>query len=55
VEVVAIVKTNYEKAKKLITDHIEILHKIAGELLEKEVLNGTEIDALIGDALPKVQ
>lgn len=54
-EVVSIVTKNYEKAKKLLTDHIEILHKIAGELLEKEVLNGTEIDALIGDALPKVQ
>ena len=52
-EVVSIVKTNYEKAKKLINDHIEILHKIAGELLEKEVLNGVEIDAIIGDALPE--
>ncbi|OGP88688.1 MAG: cell division protein FtsH [Deltaproteobacteria bacterium RBG_19FT_COMBO_43_11] len=54
-EVVSIVTKNYEKAKKLLTDHIEILHKIAGELLEKEVLNGTEIDTLIGEALPKVQ
>jgi cell division protease FtsH len=54
IEVVSIVKQNYEKAKKLLTDHIEILHKIAGELLEKEVLNGAEIDILIGDALPKL-
>lgn len=54
-EVVSIVTRNYEKAKKLINDHIDILHKIAGELLEKEVLNGTEIDAIIGDALPKGQ
>jgi len=54
-EVVSIVKQNYEKAKKLLTDHIEILHKIAGELLEKEVLNGAEIDALIGNALPNQQ
>ena len=54
-EVVLIVKTNYEKAKKLITDHMEILHNIAGQLLEKEVLNGVEIDAIIGDALPEVQ
>ncbi|HEX7416254.1 MAG TPA: ATP-dependent zinc metalloprotease FtsH, partial [Smithellaceae bacterium] len=54
-EVVSIVKQNYEKAKKLLTDHIEILHKIAAELLEKEVLNGVEIDALIGNALPNQQ
>ena len=55
IEVVSIVKRNYEKAKKLLTDHIEILHKIAEELLEKEVLNGAEIDALIGNALPNQQ
>lgn len=54
-EVVSIVTRNYEKAKKLLTDNIEILHKIAGELLEKEVLNGGEIDALIGSALPGAQ
>ncbi len=53
VEVMSVVMMNYEKAKKLLSDHIEILHRIAMELLEKEVLNGTEIDALIGDALPK--
>jgi cell division protease FtsH len=54
-EVVSIVTRNYEKAKKLLTDHIEILHKIAMELLEKEVLNTVEIDALIGSALPDAQ
>ena len=53
-EVMSIVTRNYEKAKKLLTDHIDILHRIAEELLEKEVLNGAEIDALIGDALPKI-
>jgi len=54
-EVVSIVTRNYEKAKKILTDHIEILHKIAEELLEKEVLNGAEVDVLIGSALPDVQ
>jgi cell division protease FtsH len=55
IEVVSIVKRNYETAKKILTDHIEILHKIAEELLEKEVLNGAEIDVLIGNVLPDVQ
>ncbi len=54
-EVISIVTRNYENAKKLLNDHIDILHKIAGELLEKEVLTGAEIDVLIGDALPNVQ
>jgi cell division protease FtsH len=53
VEVMSLVMRNYDKAKKLLNDHIDIMHKIAGELLEKEVLNGAEIDALIGDSLPK--
>jgi len=52
-EIMAVVMRNYERAKKLLGDHIDILHKIAGELLVKEVLNGTEIDELIGEALPK--
>lgn len=54
-EVVSIVTRNYDQAKKLLIDHMDILHKIAGELLEKEVLSGAEIDVLIGDALPKSQ
>ncbi len=52
-EVMSLVMRNYEKAKNLLNGHIDILKKIAEELLEKEVLNGAEIDALIGDALPK--
>jgi len=51
-EVVSIVSQNYENAKILLNSHLEILHKMAGELLEKEVLNSAEIDAIIGDALP---
>jgi len=31
------------------------LHKIAGELLEKEVLTGAEVDTLIGSILPDAQ
>lgn len=52
-EVKSLVMGNYEKAKNLLNGNIDILHKIASELLEKEVLNGNEIDVLIGDALPK--
>jgi cell division protease FtsH len=55
VEVQSLVMGNYEKAKNLLNAHVDILHKIASELLEKEVLNGAEIDAIIGDALPQQQ
>lgn len=47
-EVTAIVSTSYEKSKKLLQDNIDSLNKIASELLEKEVLNMTELDAIIG-------
>lgn len=52
-EVLAIVTRNYERAKKLLTDNLETLHRLAGELLEKEVLSGAELDALIGETLLK--
>jgi cell division protease FtsH len=46
-EITRIVSESYEKAKKLLSDHIDILNKIASELLEKEVLNTSELDAII--------
>jgi cell division protease FtsH len=54
-EVVSDVKRNYERALSLLSEHIEILHRMSKELLEKEVLNSSEIDAIIGDALPAGQ
>ena len=51
-EVISIVQRNYDKAVSLLDEHIEILHKMSRELLEKEVLNALEIDAIIGSALP---
>jgi cell division protease FtsH len=50
--VVSIVKRNYDKSLSLLNEHIDILHKISSELLEKEVLNSAEIDEIIGSALP---
>jgi cell division protease FtsH len=47
-EVCLIVTDGYEKAKNLLSDNMDILHKIAAELLEKEVLNMAELDAIIG-------
>jgi cell division protease FtsH len=47
-EVSRIVMTGYESARKLLSDHLDLLNRIAEELLEKEVLNGTELDEIIG-------
>lgn len=46
-EVKRIVIENYNRTKKLLEDNLEFLHKIAKKLLEKETLDGAELDALI--------
>ena len=47
-EVARIVMTSYESAKQILSDRMDILNRIASELLEKEVLNAAELDAIIG-------
>ena len=46
-EVKQIVMSNYEKAKALIRERIAILHAVAKALLEKEVLDASEIDNIV--------
>ncbi len=47
-EVAHIISDNYEKAKGLLSENIEVLHRLAHELLEKEVLAADELDMIIG-------
>ncbi len=46
-EVRRIIQENYERAKNILTTNLELLHKLAQRLLEKEVLDGSEIDTLV--------
>ena len=46
-EVRNIIKGAFEQAKELLQTHVEILHKIAEVLLEKEALDGPEIDVIL--------
>ena len=46
-EVRRIVMENFERAKALIQCRLETLHGLAEALLEREVLNGPEIDAIV--------
>src|SRR5690606_26626741 len=41
-EIKSIIKNNYAKTKALLEDSIELLHKLAELLLEKEVIDGKE-------------
>ncbi|MCB1840570.1 MAG: ATP-dependent zinc metalloprotease FtsH, partial [Alphaproteobacteria bacterium] len=46
-EVQRLINEGYEKAKKVLTDHIDDLHTIAKALLEYELLSGDEIKGLL--------
>jgi cell division protease FtsH len=46
-EVRRIIQDSYHKAKDLLKSNIRLLHKVAETLLEKEVLDGSEIDAIV--------
>ncbi len=47
-EVRNIVNSAYEKTSKLIKDNVDTLHKMAEALLEKETLDGKDIDKIMG-------
>jgi cell division protease FtsH len=46
-EIRRIILESYHRAKDLLTTNLRLLHKIAETLLEKEVLDGSEIDAIV--------
>ena len=48
VEVKKIANKGYEVAKKIVSAHIDKLHKIASLLLEKETITGRDIDEILG-------
>jgi len=48
-----IVTNNYEKAKTLLEDNIDLLHKVAEVLLDQEVIDGKELDELIKNNKPE--
>ena len=45
-EVRKIVEDAYQKAKQILSDHLPLLHAVAERLLEKEVLDGSEVESM---------
>jgi len=54
VEIIGLIKKSHAKAKQILNDNIEILHKLAELLLEKETVMGKELDELIVSMKPGV-
>jgi cell division protease FtsH len=46
-EIHRIIVESHERAKKILTTNLGLLHKVAKTLLEKETLDGSEMDALV--------
>jgi cell division protease FtsH len=52
-EVTRLLGEAYERARKTLVEHADLLKRMAEALLERETLNSDEIDALVrGEALP---
>jgi cell division protease FtsH len=51
-EVRRIIDESYETARKILKEHEDLLHKIAGTVVERETLDGKEIDAIIDAVKP---
>jgi cell division protease FtsH len=52
-EVRQIIMAAYDRAKELLQANLDVLHKVAAELLEKEVLDGSEIDEIVRTLRPQ--
>jgi cell division protease FtsH len=46
-EIRNIIQASYEQAKHLLKTNLLLLHQLATKLLEKEVLDGSEVDAIV--------
>jgi cell division protease FtsH len=53
-EITRLIKTGYETAKKVLEEHIDLLHGLAGLLLEKETVLGRELDEMILSLNPEI-
>ena len=52
-EIKSILTGNYEKARKLLENNIDLLHKVAEVLLDQEVIDGKGLDELIRNHKPE--
>ncbi|MCK4619081.1 MAG: ATP-dependent zinc metalloprotease FtsH [Desulfobacterales bacterium] len=54
-EVTILIKNSYKRSKKILNENIDILHKLAELLLEKETVKGDELDDLIRSMRPDIE
>jgi cell division protease FtsH len=52
-EIRRIVDENYSRVMQLLSSNVDILHRLSGELIDKENLSGDEVDRIITGAVPE--
>ena len=54
-EINNLIKNSYDRAKTVLNENLDILHKLAEVLLEKETVMGKELDELIQELRPGIE
>ncbi|PID39961.1 MAG: cell division protein FtsH [Proteobacteria bacterium] len=54
-EINALITRTYERARSVLTEHLDVLHKLAEALIERETILGSELDELIREVRPEIQ
>ncbi|MBW1726048.1 MAG: cell division protein FtsH, partial [Deltaproteobacteria bacterium] len=54
-EIDNLIDRNYNRARKILNENIDILHRLAEFLLAKETVTGSELDDLIRAARPGIE
>jgi len=54
-EIIKLIKDAYERARAVLKENLDILHKLAELLLEKETVPGKELDELIEELRPGIE
>jgi len=55
-EIRSVINAAMNRAERILKDNMELLHKLSMELLEREILDGEEIDAIVrGEQLPPLK
>jgi cell division protease FtsH len=54
-EIIRLIKNSYGRAKTVLKENLDILHKLAEKLLEKETVMGKELDELIHTLRPGIK
>ena len=54
-EIIKLIKSSYGRAKTVLNENLDILHKLAENLLEKETVMGKELDELIHSLRPGIK